>query len=201
MAELPVSTQEFPGPQVPGSDFLKGAMGMPVVRQITLLMAMAGSIAAAVYIVFWMQTGDYKAVGGAASALQTNEIVSVLEGAQIDHRIDSSSGMVLVPAAELYTARMHLAGADVLDGQQTGYELLDQEQGFGVSQFMENAKHRRSVEGELAKSIQTITAVLQARVLLATPKTTAFLRDRRKPSASVTVTFKPNRSLSPDQVT
>ncbi|MEM7101066.1 MAG: flagellar basal-body MS-ring/collar protein FliF [Pseudomonadota bacterium] len=200
MAELPMTTT-LEGPAVPGSDFLKGALGMPVVRQVTLLIAMAASVAAAVYIIFWMQTGEFKPIGGATSAMQTNEIVGVLEGASIEHKIDPKSGMVLVPAQDLYAARMRLAGADVLDGQQLGYELLDEEQGFGVSQFMESAKHRRSVEGELAKSIQTITAVLQARVLLAMPKTTSFLRDRRKPSASVTVTLKPNRRLTSDQVT
>ena len=202
MAELPVKTSGFDleAPALPGSDFLKGALGMPAVRQATLVLAIAGSIAAAVYIIFWIQGGDYRPIGNATSPAQSNEIINVLESNQIEYRIDPRSGMVLVPADEVYQVRMQLAGADVLDGRQLGYELLDKEQGFGVSQFMESAKHRRSVEGELAKSIATITSILQARVLLATPKTTAFLRDRRRPSASVTVTLKPSRKLSDDQV-
>ena len=199
MAELPVTTTA-PALELPGGSFLRGAMGMPVVRQLTLLVAMAGSIAFAVYIIFWMQEGDYRALGGAVSPAEMNEIINVLDSNQFDYRIEPSTGMVMVPAKDLYKVRMRLAGADVLDSRQLGYELLDEESGFGVSQFMESAKHRRSVEGELSKSITTITSVMGARVLLAMPKTTAFLRDRRKPSASVTVTLKPGRRLSHEQV-
>ncbi|MEM9620768.1 MAG: flagellar basal-body MS-ring/collar protein FliF [Pseudomonadota bacterium] len=198
--QLPAANAQMDGQFVPGANFLKGAVGMPVVRQMTLMIALAASVAVAVFAIFWMQGPDYRPIGGATSPAETNEIVNVLESNQMSYKLDQRSGMVLVPADEIYSARMMLAGAEVLDGRQLGYELLDKEQGFGVSQFMEIAKHRRSVEGELARSIATITSVMQARVLLATPKSTSFLRDRRKPSASVTVTLKPGRRLTSDQV-
>ncbi len=201
MAEMPVQVDAAAaGPAVPGSNFIKGAVGMPVVRQITLLVALAGSVALAIFATMWMQTPDYRPIGGVSSPAQANEIIDALESSQIDYQLDQRSGMVLVPKESYYTALMSLAGAEVLEGSQLGYELLDKEQGFGVSQFMENARHRRSVEGELAKHIMSITAVAQARVLLATPKTSSFVRDRRKPSASVTVTLKPGRDLKTDQI-
>ena len=201
MAETQITNPPLPlaNPQVPGSDFLKGALGMPVMRQILLVLAIAAAVAVALFSGLWMQEPDYRPIGGAMTPAETSEVVTALDDGQIAYRLDQRSGMVLVPAEEIYTVRMLLADAEILDGRQLGYELLDKEQGFGESQFMEIAKHRRSVEGELAKSITTITSVLQARVLLATPKTTSFLRDRRKPSASVTVTLKPGRTLSSQQ--
>ena len=200
MAEMPVERPDaLPQPQLPGSDFLKGALGMPVVRQVTLLFALAGSVALAMYAINWMQAPAFKPLGANFSPAETNDIVRALEAEQMDYRLDPNTGMVLVPGDEIYAARMLLAGADVISAEQLGYELLDEEQGFGVSQYMEIARHRRSVEGELARSIATITSIANARVLLATPKTTAFLRERRKPSASVTVTLKPGRVLTREQ--
>lgn len=199
MAELPVQTP-IEGPVLPGSNFIKGAVGMPVVRQATLLIALAATVSLGIFAMQWMQTDDFKPLGNTGSWAETNEIVSALESNQIDYRLEPNSGTVLVPADELYRARMMLAGADLLGGGKSGYALLDEEQGFGVSQFMENARHRRSVEGELAKNIAVITAVQHAAVLLATPKTSSFIRDRRKPSASVTVTLKPGRKLNAEQI-
>ncbi len=201
MAEMPVQADvNVDGPAIPGSNFIKGAVGMPVVRQITLLVALAGSVALAIFATTWMQTPDYRPVSGASNPARANEVIDALEASQIDYQLDQRTGMVLVPKDKYYSALMSLAGAEVLEGNQLGYELLDEEQGFGVSQFMENARHRRAVEGELAKHITSINAVAQARVLLATPKTSTFIRDRRKPSSSVTVTLKPGRSLKSHQI-
>ena len=202
MADLPVQhgSTGAAANTLPGVDFLRGAAGMPAVRQLVLVFALAGSVALAVAAVLWMRSPDYRPVTAISSAWQANEIAQVLESEGIAHKVDERSGMILVPQDHLYEARMKLAGAGGVDGRQLGYELLDQEQGFGVSQFMELARHRRSVEGELARSISTITAVESARVLLATPKSTTFLRDRREPTASVTVRLAPGQSLTRDQV-
>ncbi|HEX7036030.1 MAG TPA: flagellar basal-body MS-ring/collar protein FliF [Pseudomonadales bacterium] len=201
MAELPVQKSTAgTSLNLPGIDFLRGAAGLPAVRQMVLVFALAGSVALAVAAVLWMRSPDYRPVSAIESAWQANEIARVLETSGIDHKVDERSGMILVPQEDLYEARMKLAGAGSIDGRQLGYELLDQEQGFGVSQFMELARHRRSVEGELARSIATINAVQSARVLLATPKSTTFLRDQREPTASVTVRLVPGQSLTRDQV-
>lgn len=206
MAELPAQksaalpTGSGTALNLPGIDFLRGAAGMPAVRQMMLVFALAGSVALAVAAVLWMQSPDYRPVTAIESAWQANEIAKVLETSGIEHKVDQRSGMILVPKEDVYEARMKLAGAGSVDGRQLGYELLDQEQGFGVSQFMELARHRRSVEGELARSIATINAVQSARVLLATPKSTTFLRDQREPTASVTVRLAPGQTLTRNQV-
>lgn len=197
MADLPMEVAE---PLFPGSNFIKGAAGMPAVRQATMLVALAASVSLGLFATNWMQTPDYRPLGGAMSPRKTSEVIQALETGQLEYKLDQRSGLVLVPVDQIYSARMLLADAELIESDQLGYELLDKDPGFGVSQFMEVARHRRSVEGELAKSISTITAIQHARVLLATPKSTSFLRDRRKPSASVTVVLKPGRQLDSMQV-
>lgn len=186
---------------LPGSNFLKGATGMPAVRQATLLIALAASVAIGVFVVFWMQEPEYRPLGSPASPDETAEIVNVLVTRMIDHKVDQRTGMVFVAADSIYNARMALAEEDVsVSGLQKGYDLLDTDPGFGVSQFREHNNHQRAIEGELARSIMQINAVQHARVILAQPKSSTFLRDRRKPSASVHVSLKSGRSLSSDKV-
>jgi flagellar M-ring protein FliF len=185
---------------IPGADFLRGAAGMPAVRQLALLIAIAASVAIGVVAVLWMQSPDYRPLSGINSVAQANEVAGLLDSNGIPHRIDERTGVILVPQDHFHSARMMLAGAGQLDESPAGYELLDGDQGFGVSQFMELTRHRRSVEGELARSIGSLDAVQSARVLLATPKATTFLRDRRKPSASVTVRLFPGHALTDPQI-
>lgn len=185
---------------LPGVHFLRGAAGMPVVRQLGLLFAIAGSVAVAIVAVLWMQSPDYRPLTGVTTAQQASSVAGLLDSNGLPHKVDNRSGMILVPQDRYHEARMILAGANQLDGQQMGYELLDAEQGFGVSQFMELARHRRSVEGELARSISSLDGVESARVLLAVPKSTTFLKDRRKPTASVTVRLVSGYSLSDQQI-
>lgn len=180
--------------------FLLGFGSLPIVRQVGLMIGLAASVALGVGVVLWSQEEDYRPLTGVVSARQTNQVAEVLSASGIPHRIDSASGMLLVPSDRVHEARMKMAGADIVDGSQIGFERLDEEQGFGVSQFMEVARFRRGLEGELARSIASINAVQQARVHLAIPNRTAFLRDQRQPSASVTLTLSPGASLGADQV-
>ncbi|MCP5181172.1 MAG: flagellar M-ring protein FliF [Pseudomonadales bacterium] len=210
MAEMPVpvSTTTVPSAlpepmarlNIPGRDFLRGAVNMPVVRQVTLIVALAGAVALGLFAALWMQDEDLRPVASVTTPEEAGQLTQLLDAARIPYQLDHRSGSLLVPVERFYEARMQIAGIVDAQQDQIGYELLDQEQGFGVSQFMEDARHRRSVEGELARSVVTIDGVQHARVLLAMPKSTTFLRDRRKPSASVTVTLRPGKSLSPEQV-
>ncbi|MDX1475774.1 MAG: flagellar basal-body MS-ring/collar protein FliF, partial [Reinekea sp.] len=99
--------------------------------------------------------------------------------------IEPASGILLVKQADLHQARLAVAGAGLSDDQTVGYELLDQSQPLGQSQFMENARYLRSLEGELARTISSINQVKTARVHLAIPKRSVFVRDQREPTASV----------------
>ncbi len=181
-------------------DFLRGFGSLPIVRQVGLMIALAASVALGVAVVLWMQQDDFRTLTGIDSPAKANEVVAVLDASGIPSRIDPRSGMLLVPADRLHEARMKMAGAGIADGSQSGFELLDKDQGFGVSQFMETARYRRSLEGELSRSVASINAVHQARVHLALPKPSAFLRDQRRPTASVTLVLAPLASMDGNQI-
>lgn len=204
MADLPVEIDAGTTPSNeaagPGGDFLRGYATLPIVRQLGLMLALAATVAVGVSVVLWMREPDYKPLTGIGSVRQANAAAEALQAANIPYRLDDSTGMLLVPAEVLHQARMKIAGVGGLSGDQEGFELLDKDQGFGVSQFMETNMFRRSLEGELARSIMSINSVQHARVHLAIPKSTAFLRDQRAPTASVTVGLAPGQSLNSSQV-
>ena len=124
MAELPLEASQPSGPFFPGSNFLKGALGMPIVRQVTLLVALAASLAFAVFATMWMQTPDYRPITGQLSPGETSEVIQALESAQIPYSLNQQSGMVMVPADQIYSARMRLADSELLDTEQLGYKLF-----------------------------------------------------------------------------
>jgi len=127
--------------------------------------------------------------------------MDTLASADIPYTVEPNSGALLVKADDLSRARMKLAAAGVTpsDGN-IGFEILDKEQGLGTSQFMEATRYRRGLEGELARTISSLNNVKGARVHLAIPKSSVFVRDERKPSASVLVELYSGRSLEPGQV-
>ncbi|MEM7001171.1 MAG: flagellar basal-body MS-ring/collar protein FliF [Pseudomonadota bacterium] len=193
-------SRDLDQPMIPGSNFLRGATGMPIVRQLVLLLALAGSIAAAVGVMLWMQEDDYIPLGGTTDPSLTHDMMETLQAAGVQPRLDNLRGTISVPAGERHRARMILAGEDLLGGVKKGYDLMHEPSGFGVSQFYERNMHRMSIEGELERSIMSINAVHAARVILAIPKASNFLRDRRRSRASVQVSLKPGQNLSADQV-
>ena len=191
-AELTPATADSARPpatlaNLPGGALLVGLSRQPATRQIGLLMALAASVALGVGIVFWMQDPEMRPIAGSSDPEQALRITQTLTEQGIPFQVSASTGLISVPAQRFHAAQMQLATTMGVDGDQLGYELLDRDQGFGISQFMEESNLRRGLEGELARSIATIQAVESARVLLAVPRKSGFLRDRREPSASVTL--------------
>ena len=182
-SQLPVLTGAAAA--LPANPYLEGIARLPIPRQIGVIVGLAASVALAVWVVIWSQGADLRPLYGSLEHLDAAAVVSVLESNKIRYRIDENSGILLVDAARINDARLKLAEAGMPAETAAGFELLDQEQGIGTSQFMETARFRRSLEGELARTISSITSVKGARVHLAIPERSVFLRDQRKPSASV----------------
>lgn len=170
-----------------------------VLRQMALLIGFAASIALGFAVVLWSQSDSYRPLMSSLNEVDSSAIVEILERNQIKYRIDPSSGALLVKEADIHRARMQVAGADIRQPNTVGYELLDSEQGLGTSQFMENARYLRSVEGELARTISSLESIRQARVHLAVPRQSVFLRDQRKPTASVFLSLTPGRAMDAAQ--
>ena len=116
------------------------------------------------------------------------------------YKLDGASGAITVPADRVHDARLKLAGQGLPEGDG-GFAVMSKDPGFGVSQFMEGARYQHALETELARTISNLQAIEGARVHLALPRQSAFVRDRRPPSASVFLQMKPGRRLESEQVT
>lgn len=170
-------------------------------RQIGLMFGLAASVAIGVALALWLMVDtDYKPLYASLDRVNAANIVDVLDANAIGYRIDERSGALLVESAQIHQARMSLAAAGMPSDRNIGFELLDKEQPLGTSQFMENARYRRGLEGELARTISSIASIRSARVHLAIPKSTVFLRDKREPRASVFIEAFQGRMVDDDQV-
>ena len=188
-------------PPLFGLSFLENLSEMTMLRQVGLLVGLAASVAIGFAVVLWSQQPDYRPLYGSLAGMDAKQVMDTLAAADIPYTVEPNSGALLVKADDLSRARIKLAGAGVTpsDGN-IGFEILDKDQGLGTSQFMEATRYRRGLEGELARTISSLNNVKGARVHLAIPKSSVFVRDERKPSASVLVELYSGRSLEPGQV-
>jgi len=183
-----------------GSTLVNNLMTLSVAKQVSLVIALAASIALTIGILMWSQDKPYTLLFGSLDAKDINEVVQTLDQEQVIYKIDQASGGILVPSDKVHALRIKLAAAGYPKQAATGYQLLDVEQGFGISQFKETTQYHRALEGELAKSVSSINSVKSARVMLGLPKRSVFVRKVQKPSASVVVKLYPGRSLNDEQV-
>ncbi len=177
----------------------KNMSHLPMLRQLGLLIGLAASIALGVAVVLWSQTPNYSPVFNGLSGTDASAVMSALQRDNIPYKLEA--GTLMVPASKLNEVRLKLAGEGLPHGTNTGFELLSKQQGFGTSQFIERARYQHAMEGELARTIASINAVENARVHLAVPRESVFIRASKKPSASVMVELYPGRSLDAGQVT
>ncbi|SDO25719.1 flagellar basal-body MS-ring/collar protein FliF [Pseudomonas jinjuensis] len=192
---------DLPKKPLVGLAFLENLADLPMLRQVGLLVGLAASIAVGFGIVLWSQQPDYKPLYGSLNGVDANRVVEALTVADIPYKVEPNSGALLVRADDLGRARMKVAGAGVAPtDNNVGFEILDKEQALGTSQFMEATNYRRGLEGELARTVASLNNVKAARVHLAIPKSSVFVRDERKPSASVLVELYAGRTLEPSQV-
>lgn len=162
-------------------------------QKIALILAFAVSIAAV--LALWLATGtrEYQPLYADMSGRDGVAIRAALDTAGIPYRPEPG-GVLSVPAARLNEARTRLGAEGLPKGTSAGFELLDNVR-FGASQFAEQVKYQRALEGELKRSIELVEAVRSARVHLAIPRPSAFLRDQQAPSASVLLTLHGGRAL------
>ena len=182
------------------NELIEGFNSLNIVRQAGLMVGLAASVAIGFAAVLWTQGEDYKPLYGSLDRLDSSEVGQILDFNDIAYKIDGTTGALLVPVDKVEKARILLAENGIQGDKSVGYELLDQEQPLGTSQFMEATRYRRGLEGELARTIASINAVKGARVHLAIPKQTIFIRDGREPSASVFLDLYPGRDIKPKQI-
>lgn len=167
------------------NELFLGFNRLNLLRQVGLMVGLAASVALGVAVVLWAQEPNYQPVVGDLSAYNPQDVTTILDSNGIDYKMDTRSGALLVPSDQVYNARLKLAAEGVTDQKTMGYELLDKDRGLGTSQFMETVSYRRGLEGELARTISSMRGVRGARVHLAIPERSVFVRDARDPTASV----------------
>lgn len=178
----------------------QGMTHLPVVRQVGLLVGLAASIALGIYVVLWSRTPDYTVLYHQLSSRDTADMVNILQQQNIPFKVDTDNGLILVASSKVQQARLALAAQDLPRSSGNSFDLIAKDQGFGTSDFIQNVRYQHALEGELANTIMSISAVENARVHLALPKESAFLADTPKPSASVFVDLAPGRHLRDEQV-
>lgn len=175
-----------------------GLTRLPVVRQIGLLIGLALSIAVGVGVVSWSSEPNYVPLFSDLSERDMAPVISVLDREKVKYRLQG--GTVAVSADKIHNLRIKLASQGLPKGGMRGFELLEEEQSFGTSSFLETARYHQALEGELSKSVSTLEGVRSARVHLAVPKRAGFLRNRAGASASVLVALYPGSELGDSQI-
>ncbi|HDO1320264.1 TPA: lateral flagellar M-ring protein FliFL [Aeromonas veronii] len=170
-------------------------------KSILTIALLAAIVAGTIVVILWTSSKNYVPLYGKQELYDTANIMEMLEKEQVPFRLEKSTGQVLVPENQLAHVRMALAARGVRAAMPSGLEGLDNVTGLGTSEFMEGARYRHALEGELARTIIALDAVRSARVHLAIPKRTLFVgRDEEKPSASVMLDMQPGQSIEAGQV-
>ncbi len=179
---------------------LDGFMRLPAQRQVGLLLSLAMVLAALGAAFTYATRPAMVPVLAGLSERDTADAMDALSRNGFKFKLDTSSGRLLVPASSLHEARIRLATEGLPRASTSGFENLGKESGFGTSRMVENARYHHALEGELARSIMALHGVESARVHLALPRPTVFVRDRATPTASVLVNLHPGRTLDDAQV-
>ncbi|HEC18683.1 MAG TPA: flagellar basal body M-ring protein FliF [Gammaproteobacteria bacterium] len=179
---------------------LAGMSGLNALRQIGLMIGLAASVAIGVSVVLWSWTPNYGVLYGALEEQDVSTVLDALRQNGIEAKLDEATGAVLVPKGSVHEARIKLAAMGLPKGVSAGFDSLEEKSSFGVSQFMEKARYQRAMEIELARTISSLSNVKNARVHLAVPRQSVFVRNRKKASASVVVDLFPGRNLESGQV-
>ncbi len=181
-------------------NLIEQIQALPPGRRLVLLATGCGSLAFFLWLAFGAASPEYR---GLYRGLAEDEIASVADGLRaegIDYRLADGGTSILVPAAQVYEARIRMASQGLPGRGASGFELFDRP-GFGVTEVVHRVNYLRAVQGELARSVERLEPVERARVQLVIPERRSVVAARqRKPRASVVVQLRPGRALDEEQV-
>ncbi|MDC9604182.1 flagellar basal-body MS-ring/collar protein FliF [Xenorhabdus griffiniae] len=167
--------------------------------KVPLLVAGSAAIAIVIALFLYLRSPDYRVLYSNLSDKDGGEIVTQLTQMNIPYRFAENGAAIMIPTDKVHETRLKLAQQGLPKGGAAGFELLDKEK-FGISQFSEQVNYQRALEGELARTVESLGPVQSARVHLALPKPSLFVREQKSPSASVTVGLLQGRVLDEGQI-
>jgi len=170
-------------------------------RQLGALIGLAALVSFAIGFVLWSgKESGMQPLYDRMGQQEAAQVAEALRGTGIKFELDRATGQIMVPSDRLHEIRLQLAGQGLPGGAPVGFDALHKEPSLGVSQFMEGARYQNALENELATTIASLNPVDSARVHLALPKQSVFVRERQPATASVVVKLYPGRALEPGQV-
>lgn len=173
---------------------------LQITRRLGLMAMIAVAVAAGLFVFFWSQKPQMMPLYTGLDTKATAEATDLLRTAQIPFELNAATGAISVPEKHVHDARLKLAGSGLTDSGRLGFEMMERDPGFGVSQFVENARYQHALETELVRTITALRPVRDARVHLAIPKPSAFTRQRDVASASVVLELRGGQQLERNQV-
>ncbi len=179
------------------SGFMDSIGSTDIVRQITLIVALVICVAIAVFILIWAHEPDYRPL----ARMETQELIETLDyldGAQIDYRLEGNT--VYVSSDQYQRIKLGMTRQGITQGNTAGVDIIMQDMGVGVSQRVEKVRLKHAREQQIARTIEEMTAVSRAKVLLALPKENVFARREKKASATVVVTTRRGSMISSGEV-
>ena len=199
MAAAGIETTETAGADNP-LDRAREALARLTNRQkVLLIVSVAAVVTLLIAAATLLRQGEFKVLFSNIGERDGGAIIAALEQMNVPYKFSESGSAILVHDSRVHDVRLRLAAQGLPRGGAVGFELMEAQK-FGVSQFAEQVNYQRGLEGELSRTIQSIAAVQAARVHLAIPKPSVFMREELKPSASVLLNLYPGRSLEPRQI-
>ena len=168
-------------------------------QKLAAAAAVAVAIAMLVGVWLWSRAPDYAVLFSNLEERDGGAIVTALQQQNVPYKFSPGGHAILIPSSMVHDVRLRLAAQGLPKGGLVGFELMENQK-FGTSQFAEQVNYQRGLEGELSRTIQSIGAVQGARVHLAIPKPSVFVRDEQKPTASVLLNLYPGRTLDGSQI-
>ncbi|GMM86050.1 flagellar basal-body MS-ring/collar protein FliF [Pseudoalteromonas sp. BZB3] len=179
------------------SGYLSALSGVDMLRQVTIIIALAICLAIAIAIIIWARQPDMRPLG----QYPTEELVQTLDfldAQKIDYELEGNT--IMVAETDYQTIKLQMARDGFTQAPSSGTDILMQDMGFGVSQRLERERLKHSREQQLARTIEELQDINRAKVLLAIPKENVFARREKKPSATVVITLKRGRTLGGEEV-
>jgi flagellar M-ring protein FliF len=176
-----------------------GLSGMEKAQKIKLGLGAFGLLAIAIALFFMGQQPDWKVLYANLNDKDGGAIIAQLTTMNVPYKYTEGGGAIMVPSDKVHDTRLRLASQGLPKGSVNGFELMEANR-FGMTQFQERLTFQRGLEGELTRSIQSLSSVQAARIHLALPNQNGFFREQQKPSASVLLTLHPGRTLDKAQV-
>jgi len=185
-------------PQQLAGSLFQGFIQLSNAQKLSLMVGLAAAIALLFGMWMWSQTPDFRILYTNLTDRDGGTIITTLQQMNVPYKV-AEGGAIMVPSGQVYDIRLRLASQGLPRGGSVGFELMESQK-LGTSQFLEQVNYQRALEGELARSIQSLSAVQGARVHLAIPRPSVFIREQEKPSASILISLFPGRVLDPAQV-